>query len=165
DGKEAKKLAAMAKNISFKLTAPGTVSQPELGNVFRQGDVFVLPSFYEGLPLVVIEALASGLRVVVSDLPGLKPWLGDEINHSGLVSYVPLPGMVRADQPITGELPTFESQLKNSLLAQINRPPAARSAISPKIKQAIAKLSWFGVFEKIEKFFSIYKTRGQQIAQ
>lgn len=153
DGKEAKKIAAMAKRISFKLTAPGTVSQLELGNVFRQGDVFVLPSFYEGLPLVVIEALASGLRVVVSDLPGLRPWLGDEINHSGLISYVPLPGLVKADQPITEELPIFESRLKNSLLIQINQPPADRLAISPKIKQAIAKLSWFGVFEKIEKFF------------
>ncbi len=159
DGEEAKKLAAMAKNISFKLTAPGIVSQSELGNVFRQGEVFVLPSFYEGLPLVVIEALASGLRVVVSDLPGLRPWLGDEINHSGLISYVPLPGMVKVDQPITEELPIFESQLKNSLLTQINGSPADQSAISPKIKQAIAKLSWFGVFEKIEKFFYPYETK------
>ncbi len=154
NGKEAKKLAAIRKGISFKFTAPGTVSQLELGNVFRQGDVFVLPSFYEGLPLVVIEALASGLRVVVSDLPGLRPWLGDEINHSGLISYVPLPGLVKADQPITEELPIFESRLKNSLLIQINQPPAEQLAIFPKIKQAIAKLSWFGVFEKIERFFS-----------
>jgi len=153
DGKEAKKLAAMAKNISFKLTAPGTVSQPELGNVFRQGDVFVLPSFYEGLPLVIIEALASGLRVVVSDLPGLKPWLGDEINHSGLISYVPLPEMVRADQPITKGLPAFETRLKDSLLIQINQPHTDQLAVSAKVKQAISKLSWLGVFEKIESFF------------
>ena len=153
DERAEKKLAAMAKRISFKLTAPGTVSQLKLGEVFRQGDVFVLPSFYEGLPLVVIEALASGLRVVVSDLPGLRPWLGNEINNSGLVSYVPLPGMVNADQPVSKELPIFESRLKDSILAQINRPPADRLANSPKIKQAIAKLSWLGVFEKIEIFF------------
>ncbi len=159
DGKKEKKIAAMAKKISFKLTAPGTVSQSELGNVFRRGDVFVLPSFYEGLPLVIIEALASGLRVVVSDLPGLRPWLGDEINRSGLISYVPLPGMVRADKPIMGELPIFESRLKNALLAQINQSSANRLAISPKIKQAIAKLSWLGVFEKIEKFFYPYETK------
>ena len=163
DGKEAKKLAAMAKRIPFKFTAPGTVSQLELGNVFRQGDVFVLPSFYEGLPLVVIEALASGLRVVVSDLPGLRPWLGDEINYSGLISYVPLPRLVKADQPITEELPIFESRLKNSLLIQINQSPVEWSAVSPKIKQAIAGLSWFGVFEKIEKFFSFYKMHEQFI--
>ena len=161
DGKEAKKLAAMAKRIPFKFIAPGTVSQSELGDVFRQGDVFVLPSFYEGLPLVVIEALASGLRVVVSDLPGLRPWLGNEINRSGLISYVPLPGLVKADQPIAEELPVFESRLKNSLLIQINQPPVEWSAVSPKIKQAIAELSWFGVFEKIEKFFSFYKMHRQ----
>lgn len=153
DGKEEKKLAAMMEKVSFKFTASGTVSQSELGNVFRQGDVFVLPSFYEGLPLVVIEALASGLRVVVSDLPGLRSWLGDEINHSGLVSYVPLPGMVRADKPIIGELPIFESRLKDRLLIQINRSSVDWSGIFPKIKRAIAGLSWFGVFEKIERFF------------
>ena len=154
DGKEEKKLAVMAKRVPFKLTAPGTVSQLELGNVFRQGDVFVLPSFYEGLPLVVVEALASGLRVVVSDLPGLRSWLGDEINHSGLISYVPLPGMVKTDKPIIEDLPFFESRLKNSLLAQINGPTTDRLEISPKIEQAIAKLSWSGVFEKIENLFS-----------
>jgi len=96
---------------------------------------------------------------VVSDLPGLRPWLGDEINHSGLISYVPLPGMVKADKPIIEELPVFESRLKNALLAQINQPPADRPETSPKIRQAIAKLSWLGVFEKIERFFYPYETK------
>ena len=30
-------------------------------------DVFCLPSFYEGLPVVMIEALANGLSCVVSE--------------------------------------------------------------------------------------------------
>ena len=30
-------------------------------------DVFCLPSFYEGLPVVMVEALANGLSCVVSD--------------------------------------------------------------------------------------------------
>lgn len=47
------------------------LSPEDLARAFQHADVFVLPSLSEGLPLVVLEALGSGCRVVVSDLPGL----------------------------------------------------------------------------------------------
>lgn len=33
-------------------------------------DIFVLPSLWEGMPLAILEAMASSLAVVVSDIPG-----------------------------------------------------------------------------------------------
>ena len=41
-----------------------------LAEVFRQSDVFALPSFFEGLPLVTMEAMACGCKVVCSQIPG-----------------------------------------------------------------------------------------------
>jgi glycosyltransferase involved in cell wall biosynthesis len=52
--------------------------QPNPYPYMKHADVFVLPSRFEGLPLVVLEALAVGTPVVASDCPGaLREVLGD----------------------------------------------------------------------------------------
>ncbi len=37
-------------------------------------DIFIMPSFYEGFGLVVLEALESGMQLVLANTPGLKDW-------------------------------------------------------------------------------------------
>ena len=49
---------------------------PELFQVF---DVFVFPSFYEGLPVTLIEAQAAGVKVVASDTITSEVHVTDEI--------------------------------------------------------------------------------------
>lgn len=39
--------------------------------------IFILPSFYEGLPKVLIEAMASGLVSIASDIPGVTDLIDD----------------------------------------------------------------------------------------
>ncbi len=44
----------------------GSIPNSKISAYFRSCDFFVLPSSYEGLPKVVLEALSSGLKVVAS---------------------------------------------------------------------------------------------------
>ncbi|MFY1669998.1 glycosyltransferase family 4 protein [Plantactinospora sp. WMMB334] len=47
-------------------------AREDVGDLMRQADVVVLPSEREGLPGVVLEALAVGTAVVAADLPGVR---------------------------------------------------------------------------------------------
>lgn len=50
----------------------GFLSGDELQSIFSQADTFVLPSFSEGLPIALLEAMSFSLPVIVSDIPANK---------------------------------------------------------------------------------------------
>ena len=62
-----------AAGLSDRVRFEGLISdRGDLAEAYQAADVFVFPSRKEGLPNVVLEAMSSGLPVIVSDLPGLK---------------------------------------------------------------------------------------------
>ncbi len=63
--------------IDESVTFLGHVSYDEMPKVYRSGDVLVLPSRTEGVPRTVLEAMASGTRVVVSDLEHVQSVLSE----------------------------------------------------------------------------------------
>lgn len=64
----------LPKNLEFK----GYV--PDILKVYREGDIFVFPSYEENQGLVILEAAASGLPILIRDLPVYTGWLFNEKN-------------------------------------------------------------------------------------
>jgi glycosyltransferase involved in cell wall biosynthesis len=62
----------------------GLLSEEECARAYAEHDVFVLPSWAEGLPNAMIEAMASGMACVVSRV-GAVPDVADDDVHALLV--------------------------------------------------------------------------------
>ena len=70
-GEEEPKLRALAREegIAEQVTLLGY--RQDVPDILAAADVFVMPSLSEGLPLALVEAMAAGLPVVVSDVGGV----------------------------------------------------------------------------------------------
>ncbi|MDR1760260.1 MAG: glycosyltransferase family 4 protein [Fibrobacter sp.] len=64
------KLKRFAKENNVIL--PGIIKGEELTAFFGNARLFVLPSYHEGLPIALLEALSYNLNVLVSDIPANK---------------------------------------------------------------------------------------------
>ncbi|CUH79410.1 glycosyltransferase family 4 protein [Tropicibacter naphthalenivorans] len=69
DGPDRAALETQAKGLNVDFL--GYRSQAEVAEALAQTDVFVLPSFAEGVPVVLMEAMASGVPVVTTQIAGV----------------------------------------------------------------------------------------------
>jgi len=65
------------KNIIDNMTLKNVtfihhISYEELVQCYSNADLFVLSSYQEGMPRVVMESLSFGVPVIASDLPGTR---------------------------------------------------------------------------------------------
>jgi glycosyltransferase involved in cell wall biosynthesis len=58
----------------------GHVGQRDLPRWYHMSDIYISPSHVDGSSVTLMEALASGLPCLVSDIPGNKEWIQDGVN-------------------------------------------------------------------------------------
>lgn len=64
--------------IGQSLILPGVIADVDLPALYQSADAFVFPSLKEGWGLVVFEAIASGLPIIVSNQPPFTEFLTSE---------------------------------------------------------------------------------------
>ena len=104
---------------SFRHTP--NVPQSQLATLFQQADVFVLPSLIEGMPLVVLEAMACGIPVIAT-------------NHGA-------EGIVR--DGVDGYLvPIRDAEAIAAQLEQLYRDPALKQQMGLNAREQALRHTW-----------------------
>jgi glycosyltransferase involved in cell wall biosynthesis len=93
DGDERRSLESRARRLGLDdaVTFAGAVGQDQIPDYYARADVFCLASFAEGIPIVLMEAMAQELPVVATAIMGVP----ELVVHGGSGLLVP-PG--RADE-------------------------------------------------------------------
>ena len=79
-GSQEKELRALAGKLSISDNVEFQGFRPDVEKILEDGAVFVLPSIYEPFGMVVAEALASGLPIIVSRVGGLREIVREGLN-------------------------------------------------------------------------------------
>lgn len=96
-------------------------TRPALAERYRASDVFVLPTLIEGMPLVVLEAMACGLPVIVTaNGPG-------DIVRDGVEGYV---------------VPERDPEAISDRLERLYRDPALRAEMGQRAAERARTYSW-----------------------
>ncbi|WP_028581470.1 glycosyltransferase family 4 protein [Desulfogranum japonicum] len=150
-GKEDAECRMLADKLKCGVTLYGRVSQDVLAHLMGKSHLFVLPSFFEGLPLVLLEALASGCRVVTTDLPGCCELLQGV--DSNLAQLLELPPLQDVDNPFPEDMEKLTANLAEILERKINESLVAPDVKSEMTSTITANYTWPAIFAKIEQVY------------
>jgi glycosyltransferase involved in cell wall biosynthesis len=103
-------------------------------DLYRASDVFCLPSRIEGLPLVVLEAMAAGMPVVSTDVPGCRDLV---------------------DPGNTGLLATSDdADALAACVIQLLTDSAARSRMGARARERAWRFAWSEVAPEYERAYA-----------
>ncbi|MDQ7823481.1 MAG: glycosyltransferase family 4 protein [Candidatus Eremiobacteraeota bacterium] len=158
-GPEKDEIVERAMVMGGRVTLHGPLPQHELAQLMARSHIFVLPSFYEGFPLVLIEALASGCSLVSTDLPALKELFpGDAPPSLEAIALPPMKG--GPDTPDEGALPAFVEALSQALRKQITRRIKETELPAEHFRPFVKGFTWKQVFERIERVYFLALKKG-----
>jgi glycosyltransferase involved in cell wall biosynthesis len=93
--------------LDHSVVFKGFVAWEDVIALYQDAHVFVLPSFNEGMSIALLEAMASGLPVIVTDTGGTKelvkeenglvvPWADTDALANALASLLESPDRMRS---------------------------------------------------------------------
>ena len=151
-GPEADDLKRRMLAMGNTVVLHGQLTQAELAEQLRRCDVCVLPSMYEGLPLVLAEALACGCRLVSTALPGVTGQLAPHLGPA--LETVAMPRLEGVDVPVAEDLPAFVDRLETAIERAVDRPSVLSELGPDGLAQTLSPFTWSAVFERVEALWN-----------
>lgn len=133
DEEAALKALVESEGVSDRIRFLGRVPHDELPQVYRQADIFCLPSLNEGMSNTVLEAIASGLPIVATVTGGT-----DELVTDGENGYF-----------VEMESPEDLAEKLGELVAD----PALRTRMGVASRTRAEQMSWHAVAERYAKLY------------
>ena len=152
-GPEYETCIELARQLGDRVTLHGHVSHHRLAELMKKAHIQVLPSFFEGLPLVLFEGLASGCRVITTELPGFREIFGNA--EQDTVRLIPLPPLKTIDQPYPEDEARLIDALSRNLLEMIATARRFPDVNDPEADQIATHYTWSRVFERT---LSVYRS-------
>ena len=90
-GKNLKTLQAQSRKCQLQDNIRFVDYRRDIINFYDQADVFVLPSYREGMPIALLEAMYCGVTPVTSDIRGVK-----DVMKDGITGVICSPGDSKA---------------------------------------------------------------------
>jgi glycosyltransferase involved in cell wall biosynthesis len=109
------------------------VARAEISSLYAEHEIFVLPSLMEGMPLVLLEAMASGMPVVTTESSGMTDLVED--SHDGL--FV-IPG---------------ESESLAAAIVRLCRDPELRLRLGNAAQEKMKRYTWKQAAQRTERVF------------
>ena len=104
DGPEKYRLELLANSLNAKVTFAGEVDTSEVQNSLAQSKLFVLNSYYEGLPHALVEARLAGILSV-----GRAGTGSEEVIHDDIDGF-----LIRRDRSLSQTIDTALATLQDS---------------------------------------------------
>jgi glycosyltransferase involved in cell wall biosynthesis len=117
DGEDRARLEEQVRALGLPdVVFEGRLDAGQVGEAYRRATALVMPSTHEGMPLVLLEAMASGTPVVASALPEIVEVGGDA------VLAVPDPGPASLADALTTVLdsPGLRERLSSAALTRVS---------------------------------------------
>jgi glycosyltransferase involved in cell wall biosynthesis len=125
-------------HIEDSVEMPGWVSGVEKARRLRHAGVYVLPSYNEGLPMSILEAMSYGMPIVSTRVGGIP-----ELVRHGLDGYLVEPGDVGGLASAMTEI-LSDPELRRRMGASARRrieTTYSRDVVLPKLEQLYAELT------------------------
>ncbi len=139
---EIEQVQALAERLGVEkyLHFPGWVSSQQRDQLLAEADIFLLPSYNEGLPMALLEAMSWGLPCITTPVGGVAEIISH--NETGLLVN---PGSI--------------SEIK-AALASLIEDPKLRAKIGSKARESIGSLDIESYSQKLfELYYSVIKEK------